>query len=458
MNRVFTMADQQAFARVSGDCNPLHMDALAARRSPAGEPVVHGVNAVLWALNAWNAPAGIRLVRLAVAFRRFIVLGRPVRLVETARRDGFAQLAVNDGDGGCLTVKLYWQDGTTEDEGDLPPPAPATAPRLLTLTQMEGLSGRLPIAAGDDPWWVGQAGAVRLLGRRGVARLAALSRLVGMDCPGRHSMFSTFDVHFAPGAGDTWLDYGVTATDSRFALVSLRVGSGPMSGEVKAFMTPAPPVLDPGRVRAAVSPGEFAGQTALIVGGSRGIGAATALVLAAGGARCLITYRDGAAEAEEVLRMAGSGRAVQLDAAWPEARMAAALADEAVSHVYYFATPKIFGKAGRGFDRDRFDRLIDVYVDGFDRVLAACRPTAAADGLRAYYPSTVAIDEMVPELLEYAMAKAAGESYCRQVADVRVVVERLPRVGTDQTASVMPAAAADPVDVALALARRLRDG
>ena len=48
--RTFTADDQTRFAQVSGDYNPMHMDALQARRTQAGAPVVHGIHLLLWAL------------------------------------------------------------------------------------------------------------------------------------------------------------------------------------------------------------------------------------------------------------------------------------------------------------------------------------------------------------------------------------------------------------------------
>ena len=48
----FTPADQQAFARLSGDFNPIHLDPVAARLVAAGAPIVHGVNLLLRALDA----------------------------------------------------------------------------------------------------------------------------------------------------------------------------------------------------------------------------------------------------------------------------------------------------------------------------------------------------------------------------------------------------------------------
>ena len=49
--RKFFLNDQVAFAEISDDYNPVHLDNLIARRSIFGAIIVHGMHLVLWAIN-----------------------------------------------------------------------------------------------------------------------------------------------------------------------------------------------------------------------------------------------------------------------------------------------------------------------------------------------------------------------------------------------------------------------
>jgi hypothetical protein len=61
-------------------------------------------------------------------------------------------------------------------------------------------------------------------------------------------------------------------------------------------------------------------------------------------------------------------------------------------------------------------------------------------------------------MTEYGMAKAAGELLCASInrthPRIRVLVDRLPRLLTDQTAVVPPVASADALEVMLPTIRR----
>src|SRR6266404_7896944 len=105
-SRVFGPGDQQRFAALTGDCNPVHMDPVAARRTQAGAPVVHGVHALLWMLDSIAAHyAGLPpIATLNARFLKVIYLGDVADLVVT-KRDADA-LTAEVTAGGNVTLRL----------------------------------------------------------------------------------------------------------------------------------------------------------------------------------------------------------------------------------------------------------------------------------------------------------------------------------------------------------------
>ena len=97
--------------------------------------------------------------------------------------------------------------------------------------------------------------------------------------------------------------------------------------------------------------------------------------------------------------------------------------------------------------RERLNAFLDVYVDGFYDLAQALR--ARRNDVSLFYPSSVYVTERPRGMIEYAMAKAAGETLCAEMnaawAPAHVTVERLPRLLTDQTASVTEANLPSPV-------------
>src|ERR1700730_6661394 len=93
-SRTFTSDDQALFARLSGDFNPIHLDPVAARRTQAGAVVVHGIHAILWALDKLVELGAVteKIVSLKVQFRNFVPIGRQVELKLLSRDDKLARV------------------------------------------------------------------------------------------------------------------------------------------------------------------------------------------------------------------------------------------------------------------------------------------------------------------------------------------------------------------------------
>ena len=462
-SRTFTEADQIRFADVSGDRNPMHLDAVKARRTQAGMPVVHGVHLVLWALDvaAREDPARSPMLRLRASFKRFVAVGETVTLTLAKQTEANAQLHFVVAGLTVAQIVLDYGAPVRMCEPSIGDADPASAtPRDLTLEQMEGLSGRLSFAASPDTIAAMFPAASGWLGSRRVAAFAATSLLVGMVCPGLHSIYGDLTVEACNEKdSEDRLSFQVVSTEPRFRLVRMTIEGGGLVGSIKAAArTPPAPQASSSELSGAVDPGEFAGSTALVVGGSRGLGEVTAKLLAAGGAQVIITYRVGSAEADAValdIRAAGGTcETLAYDTGSPAAAQLAGL-DRPPTHAYYFATPTIFRAQSALFERARLEAFLDVYVDGFARLAEALR--ALRSDVSLFYPSSVYVEERPRGMIEYAMAKAAGETLCSEMnlawAPLRVAVGRLPRLPTDQTASVMETKFPSPVACLLPFVR-----
>ena len=462
----FSEHNQTEFAQISGDVNPLHMDPIEARRTLMGAPVVHGMHLALLALETICASfnQARRIARLYARFKNPVMVGETVdwRLVnmegEQWRLEGSVQ-----GDS-VLELRVDWAPRSDDYDDDAIVPPLQPVPLIdLPFVELAGMAGSLQV--GIDPLLARRLFPF-LAARVGLPTLAdlmALTRLIGMRCPGRHSLFGQFDVAFLPSKAAGVLHFRVKEIDERFSRVAIQVESDRLRGTLVAFCRP-PPQPQPQLADLMKVPqrDEFRDSVALVVGGSRGLGETTAKLLAAGGARVVITYYRGEADAArvaaEIQSHGGRCECEQLDARNPVAGMERIFA---TSHpprtIYYFATPHIFTRRRNFFSVDLLQRFLQYYVFGFFRLIEAA--SRAKTKLCVFFPSTVAIDEQLRETAEYSMAKQMAENlsafYNRFSTDVEIITERLPRVKTDQTAALMDVPAEDAATIMLPIVRRV---
>ncbi len=298
----FSPERQELFARLSGDYNPIHTDPVACRRLIHGQPVVHGVHALLWAFNVWlEAEANrIRITRLSVKFRSPCFVGKVPQVAVTSQGDLAAKLAVTVDGAKMLVATVEWQRATTADL-DLPASsAEGVVCRSPSLSEMRKLSGEIPLVF-DRPLAKALFPNVeRCLAAEQVAVLLATSRLVGMEVPGRNSIFGGMELEAIENSQQPLLTYRVEDYDERLSLVTIRVDGPGLSGLVSALLRPEArhqsTVAD---LRKLVPADLFRGERALVIGGSRGLGEVAAKVFALGGAEVRLTYHQGATDAEK---------------------------------------------------------------------------------------------------------------------------------------------------------------
>lgn len=444
--RVFTASDQEWFAQFSGDRNPMHLDPVAARRTLAGGVVVHGVHLALWALDVVAAKPSDLLPnpRIRVSFDAFVGLDQPIELHR--RTPTRLDLTTNDKVSATITVAPGSEGAAVPLAGPALDITPPDVPMVnLDFDKLLPFSGRLAFVGRPEP---GVPSAFpmarRWLGDGFVTALAATSTLVGMICPGLHSVYKGFAVQATSADPIDSLEFRLTAADPRFRMLRHAVVGGGLSGTVDCFMRAAPTAqMSMCEVREAITPHEFKGSRALVIGGSRGLGELTAKIIAAGDGEVAVTYKVGSADAlavaEDITAGGGACTTLPFDVRKPVAPQLQSLSAPP-THLYYFATPPIFRSvAAAPFWPPRLEEFLQVYVVGFWQVVQHLRIRTPA--LSIFYPSSIGVAERPKGMTEYAMAKAAAEILCSDTAKIQaplhVTIARLPRLTTDQTNSLL---------------------
>ena len=460
MKRHFTPQDQDRFAALSGDFNPLHLDAMAARRTFLGRPVVHGIHLLLGSLQTYvDTPR--RLTALTARFLAPLGVGEEGASHVVKTDAGSMDIILESHGAKIASFKITFVDGVAPNNV-IPDALPERLPcRERAAAAMAQACGSLPLTLSSEKTEELFPGLLGKLPADQIALLLATTRLVGMECPGLDSLYKSLSLRFDPAlpARDA-LNWKADSFDARFQLASLALESSGTRGTIEALLRPRPqkqPSVE--ALRDRVLPEMFSGRKALVIGGSRGIGEVCAKLLALGGAEVRLTYHRGAADAQKIvedLSVSGhSAVAFSYDALAPTTDLKEKMGQGWFpTHVYYFPTPPIFTASKGRYAEDLFQSFYAYYVRGFLALYEGLR-AMAPDALTMLYPSSIAVEDPPSNMGEYAAAKAAGEALSRFLMTndrhLHIDIIRLPRLPTDQTANVLNISSADMVETTVAL-------
>lgn len=464
----FLETDQIRFAKLSGDWNPMHMDQVAARRTQAGAAVVHGVHTALLALECLAQGYALPSVTtLKVNFSKMVYVGDEVEYQLSTLSETAAIIDMFVSNVAVAKLSAFFLKPCVASFDLGAEPAISDRPEQainLDFEDMANQSGGIAASAADTEIEAAFPATARIWPVRRIRATLCTTMLVGMVCPGLHSIFSTLTLNaIEPESTSNTLSYRVNRTDARFRMVRMQVQGSGVWGVIECFAR-VPPVAQPSiaTLEDLCARDEFAGATALIIGGSRGLGELTAKLLATGGARIIVTYATGEADAvalaKTIRNWGGSCDVRQFDFRLAINSQLINLPGS-VTHLYYFATPHIARRKEGLLDAQCYADFHACYVQSFYDLFTALH-SASSSGLKGFYPSSTFVEDRPTGMTEYAMAKAAGEILCADInatlPKARITVSRLPRLPTDQTASVTPVITEEPVQVLLPLIREVQ--
>jgi len=305
----FSQADLELFRDASGDRNPLHLSRDYASKTAYGQQVVFGALGAVACLGHLGQRAGEGSVAKVTAdFHRPMFLGVNYGL-RVSGQGASETVRLQDGTVPVLTLSVQYR---AEGQGSCRTGGPAHFERteakgakfedLTAGTEVSGTWAADGEKTGELLWrWnVGDAH------RPAAEALLWSSYAVGMELPGTSALFFRVALEFeAAPVPDHSVAYSLKVAGVNKTISQLKVnaelsrnGQRFAHGQVVAFVRPEMPPVNFAAI-ASTERQPFAGKVAVVVGASRGLGAAIAASLAAGGAhvvgvsRSHVSWRDG---------------------------------------------------------------------------------------------------------------------------------------------------------------------
>ncbi|RPJ10184.1 MAG: hypothetical protein EHM37_14315, partial [Deltaproteobacteria bacterium] len=108
--RAFTSDDQLAFAKLSGDHNPVHVNPVMARRLLFGQQIVHGLHAVLWSADEClrTRMQGLELRTVKANFQAGIGIGQAVNCICIDQNEDQIEIRLEIEKTPAMWIQIAW--------------------------------------------------------------------------------------------------------------------------------------------------------------------------------------------------------------------------------------------------------------------------------------------------------------------------------------------------------------
>jgi hypothetical protein len=457
INKTFDLEDQNWFAELSGDYNPIHINENDSRKLHSGGILVHGIHTVIWALDSFfreNERNGLSSVK--TKFFKPIYLGQKLSIISESIDIKKNVIKVYDKE---LLVSIIVESSDVKFGDNIDDSKyKFNIPKEFKYSDKHNV---LPISLSEEMISSKYPFISQGVGLEIVSNLVGLSRLVGMECPGLNSLFAGFNITFnnTDVTETNKIIWSVSKFGGNHAPIDITVRSSIMKGFVQAFIRPTPiiqlPFLEVLKFTKNII--NLSNTYSIVIGGSRGLGEVTSKIITSYGGNVIITYNKGKSEAIKICDDINSNSPnilavpLYLDMENPKHLFDYVSTNGIkLDAIYYFATPKIKGFNSVELDEDLLNLYNLFYTVYFSRLLKLFN-NDSDNKIKVFYPSTIFIDQQNDNLMEYILSKKNAEIYIgyqkRKLKNIDILVSRLGRLNTDQNNSVFSVETEDPLVV-----------
>lgn len=441
---------QNAFAKASGDYNPLHINKVKARRSGSGQTVVHGMHLFLWALEEIIKSDPIfsdkqEYLEFSCKFKKPVFLDEFIDLVAKPSTKDNIYIYALEKDGNQL-VRIQLKLSKFFDYDPIPKSLNLFVigeffkPLDLDILEIQKTGGNIVFSSLNASYLTNSfPRLVGLLSSPRLSAIGALSSLVGMIVPGQYSLFTGFSLRIKEKEknDDMKLCFRIADYNTRHNLINIDLAGAGIEAKVEALATQKP--LDPPSdkdIQKILNQPIYKAYIVLIIGGSRGIGAIAAKLLAEGGAKVIITYKNGLKEAQ-LLSQHPNITSVYFDTFSSSVTKFIESLPNIITTLMYFATPKIYFRRTKLYHEDKKNDFMHCYVFVFNEIVTKIM-SRENKLINVLYPSSIEVESFDSQNIEYIEAKLEAELICTKIkskySGLLIRVPRISKIITDQTA------------------------
>jgi len=443
-SRIFTLEDQKNFAKFSGDFNPIHLNEKESIKTHAGQPIVHGIHLLMWAVNVLEVNIKMN-TSMHVNFKSQVNLNTEV-FAHHDQQKNIILISNKNKSKIYADVKIIDHDNSNNIQPknrevvfslNSDNPEEPNIEDILLENKNYNLFGGSKIDLGKKifPFLVND------IGLNTVYEIACVSSIVGMKIPGKHSLFVSLDLDFS--SYENQENYiKVKSKHEILKIISISYHGINFQGDIKAFFRPEPSLTRSiNDLKLEYKDRNLLSKkTVLVIGGSRGIGAYVSKLCAIMGGEVTFTFNANEEDAQKISKeVTNDGKKIEyfkLDATDLESIYKI---NKSFDHIYYFATPKIISNESEDLDISLINKYRLFYVTSFEKIIRFFSIKNKKSNF--LYPSTTYINENKEGFKEYIASKIEGENLCKAFnrdLNINILFPRLPPLDTDQNLSIIP--------------------
>ena len=434
----FTLKDSLDFSSITGDYNPIHLNEEYARRSIAGKPVVHGVNLIFWALNEYLKikKKKIQIKNINAIFNKFILIKEKVKMkiskdikkkvmIEFFNSENYAKISFNYKIIKNINNKVISKEKVKKFSS-----------KFNEFSKLANIIKHRAKVFKEEP----------LLNRKILQKkfiylfkycnldqsldLSAITRFVGMRVPGLNSILYSIKLNSNKNRDE--INFKIKNYDKRFNLINLFMKGLSFEGSIMTFIRPNNKNKKLSKFP-KIPKNFFSSQRSLVIGGTKGLGESTVNILSNGSAKILLSYYSGKKDALKLRKKNTDIFYLNIEKNLNSEQIKK-IRKFKPTHLYYFATPKIFVGEAMNFNVKKFDYFNKYYLTGFDKIFQI----VDKENLKIVFsPSSIAVNKPTGKLFEYACSKSAMETYFNYLNNkfpsIQFYYPQLEKIRTEQT-------------------------